>query len=113
MVVMVFQALLVLLVELSTKILMVQCKIHYKENRAKRVNKVYLDSQVMTVPLVLRVFQVKTDHVEKTAQKVTLDPLVNEVIQEAWVDSYSRNTVKLNKFQAVRRAPFDYGMDSQ
>ena len=104
--VMVFLVLLVRLVESSTKMLMVPCKILYKvihdkkhyfdkylkASKAKKVNEVYQDSQVMMVRLVHQVSQVKMDHVEKTETKVTLVHLVNEVTREAWVDLFLRNT---------------------
>ena len=104
--VMVFLVLLVRLVESFTKMLTVPCKILYKVirdekhfsdkylkgNKAKKVNEVYQDSQVMMVPLVHQVSQVKMVHVEKMATKVTLVHLVNEVTQAAWVDLFLLNT---------------------
>ena len=104
--VMVFRALLVLLVELSTKMSMVRCKILYKvkpdkkslfdkylkANKAKKVNEVFPDNQVMMVLLVHQVSLVKMDHVEKMETKVTLVRLVNVVILEAWVDLSLLNT---------------------
>ena len=41
---------------------------------------------------VHQVYQAKTDHVAKMVIKVKLGHLVNEVIREAWVDSFSQNT---------------------
>jgi len=95
--------------KLFTKILMDRFKILFKAKRAKKVNEVYQDNQVMMVQSARQVFQVKTDLVAKMVTKVMLVHLENEVIPEAWVDSSSQNIVKLNKYRVVQRVPLDYG----
>ena len=65
---------------------------YLKANKAKKVNEVFRDNQVMMVPLVHQVSPVKMDHVEKMETKVRLVRLVNVVILEAWVDLSLLNT---------------------
>ena len=65
---------------------------YLKANKAKKVNEVFPDNQVMMVLLGHQVSLVKMDHVEKMETKVTLVRLVNVVILEAWVDLSLLNT---------------------